>query len=295
MLDVKRYKTGKLLGKGGFGAIYAAVDTETNTNVAVKFELLTAPTQLLPYEAWVYEKLQGVKGIPNIHYFGVEDSYNVMVLDLLGDSLSNKLHNTSGKCFSLQCVCALADKIIGVIGRFHDAGFVHRDIKPSNFVLGTDTNSSSVYLLDFGLSKSFRADTGEHIPYRDGKRWLGTARYSSISAHRGDESCRKDDMESIGYMLISFIRGALPWDDTCVSPNDPSQAKTCLRNVCCSKQQHVQHKTLCQGLPPVFQTYFDYVHSLTFYDTPNYVWLRRLFRRACQELKVDPPLLDWID
>jgi len=67
-------------------------------------------------------------------------------------------------------------------------------------------------LIDFGLSKKYRdPKTHQHIPYKENKNLTGTARYASINAHLGIEQSRRDDLEAIGYVLLYFVQGFLPW------------------------------------------------------------------------------------
>lgn len=157
----------------------------------------TKHPQLL-YETKLYRILQGggkffqkfkalIVGIPNVHWFGVEGDYNVMVIDLLGPSLED-LFNYCKRKFSLKTVLMLADQMLQRIEFVHSRHFLHRDIKPDNFLIGIGKKQHYVYLIDFGLAKRYRdPKTGEHIPYRDGKNLTGTARYASVNTHLGIE------------------------------------------------------------------------------------------------------------
>ncbi len=79
--------------------------------------------------------------------------------------------------------------------------------------MGTEGNSHKLYLIDFGISKIFRDHKGRHISYYHGKPFIGTTRYASIAAHQGKEIARKDDLESLGYVMIYFLKGSLPWQN----------------------------------------------------------------------------------
>ena len=103
----------------------------------------------------------------------------------------------------------------------HAHGFLHRDLKPENFLMGLKSKTHVTHIIDFGLSKSFISEN-QHIPYRKGKGLVGTARYASINAHLGKEISRRDDLEALGYVLLYFLRGSLPWQNL---PGDTSSEK----------------------------------------------------------------------
>lgn len=149
--------------------------------------------------------------MPTIHWFGTEGDYNVMVLDLLGPSLED-LFQYCGKKFSLKTTLMIADQIITRLEDMHNKNFIHRDMKPDNFLVGKGKKQDVINMIDFGLAKRYRdPKTQQHIPYRDGKSLTGTARYASLNCHVGVEQARRDDLESLGFIMVYFLKGSLPW------------------------------------------------------------------------------------
>ena len=95
----------------------------------------------------------------------------------------------------------------------HDHNILHRDLKPDNLMLGDNwNNSNQIFMIDFGLAKRWKNDeTGEHIPFYENVGTCGTLRYESTYSMKAMTKSRRDDLISIGYMLIYFLKGSLPW------------------------------------------------------------------------------------
>ncbi|MFS8015057.1 putative protein kinase CK1-CK1 family [Helianthus anomalus] len=164
--------------------------------------------QLL-YESKLYKLLQGGTGVPHLKWdcVTVDGEYNAMVIDLLGPSLED-LFNYCNRKLTLKTVLMLADQLINIVEYMHSKGLVHRDIKPENFLMGLGRNENQVYLIDYGLARKYMDHrTRKHIQYRENKNLIGTARYASVNTHLGVEQSRRDDLESIGYILMYFLRG----------------------------------------------------------------------------------------
>jgi casein kinase 1 len=268
-----RYKLGRKIGCGSFGSIYLATSNSTGEEVAVKLERTNCHHPQLLKESHIYRILAGGTGIPRMHHFGVEGEHNVMVMDLLGKSLEDLFVYCNRK-FSLKTVLLLADQLISRIEFMHTKNLIHRDIKPDNFLMGLGPNASQVYMIDFGLAKRFRDPrTREHIPYRENKSLTGTARYASINAHEGAEQSRRDDLESLGYVLMYFNRGTLPWQGL------KTQDKRLLYKRIRDKKLSTPVDQLCKGFPAEFASYLNYTRALRFDDRPDYAYLRQLFQQ----------------
>ncbi|XP_015898464.1 casein kinase 1-like protein 3 [Ziziphus jujuba] len=267
-----KYKLGRKIGSGSFGEIYLATHIDTFEIVAVKIENSKTKHPQLLYEAKLYNILQGGSGIPGIKWSGIDGEDNVLVLDLLGPSLED-LFVYCGRKFSLKTVLMLADQMITRIEYAHSKGFLHRDIKPDNFLMGLGRKANQVYIIDFGLAKRYRdSTTNRHIPYRENKNLTGTARYASCNTHLGIEQSRRDDLESLGYVLLYFLRGSLPWQGLKAATKKQKYDKIC------EKKLSTPIEVLCKSHPVEFASYFHYCHSLTFDQRPDYGFLKRLFR-----------------
>jgi serine/threonine protein kinase len=280
----KRYKLGDQLGAGAFGEIYAGVDVQTGQEVAIKLEHDSAEHPQLAYEARVYQQLKnsGMRGIPDLLYSGEEGKYSVLVLERLGSNLETTLADR-GRQIALPQLLLYADQMLQLVEGVHDQGFVHRDIKPENFMLGRGSQAEQLFIIDFGLSKCFwNPLTDAHIPFRADKHLTGTARYASINNHKGFEQSRRDDLESLGYVLLYLLQGKLPWQ------NQQGTRREKYSKMQAGKEASLKDQSLFRNLPPLFKQYFDYVRSLNFDDRPDYLYLRSLFRKHLKQLAAAP-------
>ena len=295
---------GKKIGSGSFGVfffsllllppntivgeIFLGVNITSGREVAIKLESVKAKHPQLAYENHVYKALAGGAGIPLIKWFGTEYDYNFMVLDLLGPSLED-LFNSCRRKFSLKTVLLLADQLVRRccpvcytfcssiqmirVEYIHSCNYIHRDIKPHNLLMGMGKRVNQVHVIDFGLAKKFRdPGTRRHISYCEDKNLTGTARYTSQNAHLGIEQARRDDLESLAYVLLYFLRGNLPWQGL------KGATKRQKYDRIMEKKLTTPAEYLCGGLPDEFLTFLNYCRALQFYDQPDYSYLRKLFR-----------------
>ena len=100
-----------------------------------------------------------------------------------------------------------------------------------------------LYIIDFGLSQYYKdVNTGLHIPYKEHKSLIGTSCFTSINAHNGIEQTRRDDIESIGYMLIYLLKGKLPWKDV------GGKTKAHMQDNILRVKEGISLQQLCSGL-----------------------------------------------
>lgn len=267
-----KYRLKKRIGGGSFGDIYSGENIGNNEEVAIKLESVQTRPAQLSVESKVYKLLNTTTGFPSLKWYGVEGDYNVMVIDLLGKSIED-LFMQCNKQFSLKTVLMLADQLMSRIEFLHEKGFLHRDIKPENFMIGTGKNENVVHMIDFGLAKRYcDSKTLVHIPYKSGKNLTGTARYASVNTHMGSEQSRRDDMEGIGYILLYFLKGSLPWQGM------PAENRKKKYDLIKEKKINTSIDELCSGLPQEFATYLMEVRKLEFAEKPDYQAYRKLFR-----------------
>ena len=281
-----KYTLMKKLGEGSFGAIYAA--RSEHSLYAIKLENKIKGQNLLENEAYIMSYLHG-KRIPFIKSFGYSGEFNVLVMELMGKSLENIFENLPIKKMTVNCVGKLGLQMIEILEYIHNKHIIHRDIKPDNFVMGRGEKSKYLYLLDFGLAKKYRSSTTlKHYPMIKKKNLTGTARYASINALNGLTQSRRDDLEAVGYVLLYFLRGKLPWQGLHVKNKEDRYHRIM------EIKMETTPNNLCKGFPKEFEEYVDYTRNLEYEQDPDYDYLKNLFYSILKEDKNNSEnIYDW--
>ncbi|KAJ2932704.1 hypothetical protein H1R20_g4395, partial [Candolleomyces eurysporus] len=335
-----KYRFEEEIANGGCGTVFLGVHTTAGKPVAIKLEP-THPSHHpshpspLKTESKIYKSLSGGTGVPWIIWSGRQGDYNVMVTDLLGPSLED-LFKMCNRHFSMKTVLLLADQLISRIEFVHSHSIVHRDIKPANFVIALALclvhlvsrnddghrnhhcyQSHLLNIITVFACMSFMSSPppGPHhrlCQHPHGLHGVGTSLFAAINTHLGIEASRRDDLESLAYMLIYFLRGTLPWRKLRAPSSLPSSI---LNEISGSEDRRDAEErynpvsatwdlirdskleceaTLTQGLPEEFDILYTYARNLEFDDLPDYEGLRKCFRGLAEKLGIEyDGVFDW--
>ena len=284
----KKYKPIKIIGKGAFGRIYSTIRLEDKSVFAMKTEIKNPLRKLLENEAFSLFNLKGL-GIPDLISFGHTKKYNILIETLLDKSLYELFIKSKKPC-DLINTCLIAIQLIERLEWIHSKNLVYRDVKPENFMIGLK-DPNIIYVVDFGLCKKYRSSkTGKHIlpnfglckKYRSSKtgkhilpmftkKFNGTLKYASSSVVSGKESSRKDDLISLGYVLIFLYKRNLPWNNK-FSDLTVNQ----YLNVIYTKETNDNGK-LFNDLPQEIIDFMKYTQRLKFEEDPNYTLMKQYF------------------
>ena len=219
-------------------------------------------------------------------------------MQFLGLSLEKLLHSLPQKAMTVPTVCMVGIQIINIIESIHNQHYIHRDVKPDNFVIGIGNENNKLYIIDFGLGKLYRNPlTMKHNPYSVTTKLIGTVRYASVNSLLGTEQSRRDDLESVAYILIYLLKGKLPWQGLVTKKKEDKYVKVL------EMKRELSPKELCMGLPLQIEKFLIYVKSLEYEEQPNYQMMVELLKECFNDYKtqqkdnvsVDKPFVfDWI-
>ena len=280
-----KYKTLKKLGEGSFGKVYKAI--YNNEYFALKMEEASLEHNLLEKESTILQYLQEGFNIPKFEKYGYCKEHNILVMQLLDKSLDDFLNKL--KTFSIKTTAMIGYQMINILQKIHDKHIIHRDVKPDNFAMGRKEYNAILYIIDFGLAKKFRSSkTLKQLPLTKRKSLTGTARYASINALQGYEQSRRDDLESVGYSLMYFLRGNLPWQ------NIKIKNKKDKYNKILNKKKDLSSKELGKDFPIEFAEILDYFKNLGYTDDPDYEMCKRKLLKIIQKQKLKfDYIYDW--
>ena len=269
-LIFKKFTIEKVISEGIFGEIYLVKNEKDNKYYTMKAEKNDSNIKILEQEGYNLFILKGL-GIPQLVSYGKIKNYDILIQELLGKSL-DELFIENNFQFSMNDICLISIQLIDRVEWVHSKTLIHRDIKPENFLLGSN-NPNIIYLTGFGLcTKYCSSKSGKHIMPGFRGTFSGTIKYSSANAQRGNQLSRRDDLESLGYTILYFMKGGLPWMNLNQNINEKeAYIKTY------SMKKFMPVERLCKGAPSEMQDYFRYIRQLKFKEDPNYDYLRNLF------------------
>jgi tau tubulin kinase len=280
-----RWKIIKKIGQGAFGETYQAKNIITGENVAIKIEKIDTKKQVLKLEVAVLKKLQECPHICRFISCGkIGDEYNYLVMELLGENLSELRRRQENGKFSMLTTLKLGMQMLRAIESVHLLGYLHRDIKPSNFVVGYGLNKrNNIFLIDFGLARRYLLPNSNEVrPSRDTTGFRGTARYASINSHLSRDLGRRDDLWSLFYVLVEFVKGTLPWRKL----KEKEQIG----------EMKIQYNNIhfVSDLPPEFSSFMEHLQTLQYQDKPDYDYLHSLlYNLYCKLGGNENTAFDW--
>ena len=257
-----KYHCIEKISEGSFGKIYKA---EYNKKYyALKFEKKENKYNTLNNEAQILKYIQGPH-IPKIIQYGYSGKYNIIVMESLGKNLEQII--SKYKRLSIKTICILLIQMISILEYIHSKNIIHRDIKPENFAMGKDINEKYVYLLDFGLAKTFYS----YHRKINTKILTGTPIYASINSLKGFDQSRRDDLEGLSYVIMYLLKGNLPWNEIKAKDKYDRYKKILKQKI------EINISDFCKNLPFEFEYFFNYCRILKYEQKPNYEKLRQLF------------------
>lgn len=261
----KKYILLNKIGSGCFGSIYKGQNIRTKEYVAIKIEAIKDDLKLLKNESIIYQYLNGCVGIPYVKWFGKDENNYYMVINLLGESLQDLINKT--KRFSLNLTLKIGIKMLIIVKTIHEKGLVHRDLKPDNFLFGLN-QVNNIYLIDFGFSKPY-IENGEHNKIKKIHHMIGSKNYASIFSHKCYDLSRRDDLESLGYILIYFYMGFLPWNNISDEERIINLKNDILKDERC---------------PFILLEFLRYSRTMEYEEKPNYYLIIDNFKREIELL-----------
>lgn len=261
------------ISQGSLADTYSIIDFSTSKRLALTIAKNKMEISVLEKEIFFFKKLGSIIGVPNLLWAGNLSGRSGYITELFGLSLQDHINNM--KKFSMETVVKVAFKLLLILEQIHKRGFLHLDLNPENIVCGTGKNKNEIYLTDYNLSKTFLDEKGKHIPLTKIEEFNGNLEFSSVNSNEFFESSRKDDLESLGYVLSYLLHANVKWESGNSNKKNPTEK---IRLIANSKKKFLANIKENDLLPSCLKEYFENICNIGYYDTPNYEVLRKIFR-----------------
>ncbi|XP_042358009.1 serine/threonine-protein kinase VRK2 isoform X2 [Plectropomus leopardus] len=291
--EKKKWRLGKIIGQGGFGLIYLAshdvdrpVSADTDFVIKVEYhengplfselKFYQRAAKAESMQKWKRSRKLDFLGIPTYWGSGLAEHnelrYRFMAMDRLGSDLQ-KVCESSGGRLKKTTVLWLGQGLVDVLEYIHENEYVHADIKAANLMLGF-RDPEQVFLADYGLSYRYCPD-GDHKEYKENpkKGHNGTIEYTSIDAHKGVAPSRRGDLQILGFCLLHWICGSLPWDKVLNNPAQVQEAKARLMD---NLPGSVRQLSVSGASTDEVAAFLSYVKTLDYQEKPNYQRVKQL-------------------
>ncbi|PAV78657.1 hypothetical protein WR25_15464 [Diploscapter pachys] len=272
----ENYKIVKLLGKGGYGAVYEVIRQRDGKHLAIKCESAEMTKKVLQMDLDV---MKGAEAIRSVHFCKVEDRayikdrFNMIVMKLINKNLWDLRVERKDMRFTLNTALKAATQSLLCIEELHRIGFLHRDIKPGNFAIGRPEAKENhvVFMLDFGLARRFMTDRKKDIRIpREQAPFRGTTRYAPLAAMMNHEQSRKDDIESWMYMVVEWTSGALPWRK--YKANNRKEVEK-MKQQLKDRDESMLDEFYAHCPRKEFDRILQYLHSINYFNIPDYKYV----------------------
>ena len=269
----------KKIGGGAFGKIYTCINNKTKEICACKIEKPDIENPQLNNEYRILSLLKNYDYFPKCFKYCNSQYGYILILERLGSNLGVIMSKLPNKKFSMKSALMIINQSLERLKLIHEKGIIHRDMKPENLCIGYKGKEKNIYLIDFGLSKIINNDKKNQflLNIKKEKIVIGTVRYISMNAHLGNEQYKKDDLESLAYMMIFFIKGELPWQNMKAKSRKEKYTKIY------QKKKHTVNSELCNFLPDEIKTFLNYVLNLNQKQNPDYVKLTNLINNLMKK------------
>ncbi|XP_068455455.1 serine/threonine-protein kinase VRK2 isoform X2 [Clinocottus analis] len=301
--EKKQWRLGKRIGQGGCGLIYLAssevdrpvaadsgfvikVESQENGPLFSELKFYQRAAKAEHVQKWMRSRKLDFLGIPTYWGSGLAEHnelrYRFMAMDRLGTDLQ-KICERAGGRLQKATVLQLGRGLVDVLEYIHEHEYVHADIKAANLMLGS-RDPEQVYLADYGLSYRFCPD-GVHKEYKENpkKSHNGTLEFTSLDAHRGAAPSRRGDLQMLGFCLLHWLCGSLPWEKPLKNPTQVQEAKHRL-------MQDLPDSVLrLRGSTDEVAAFLCYVRTLDYKDKPSYPQLKLLLAGGSGRLHLYEP------